>query len=499
MKMYFTLCYTNKVGCLMSKILSFIKKYSEITPNKDAITYRTCSEYKSITYYEFYEYINSFSAYLKDYKNKTIAIIGNNKLEYLIALFSIIGNIGNAFLIDKELYEEDIDKLFKQVKPDLIIFDDELNFKFKNYKFLRFSDVNKFMQDKKSFSFDNRFAGNLILHTSGTTGEPKCIMLDEKKYFGVIPELNAKWKVMADQSCLLIIPLYHIYALTSLFHGIYAGITNILEWDYKKLDDVLRVTKPCLFMGVPLMYNRIMNAILKDNSKRVKFGLTISKILLFFKIDARKIIFKKIHEYFGGNYIFGCSAGSLLSPVTNKFFNDVGLPIYNVYGMTETSGPIAINYKNNNIYNSVGKILNINKIKIINADVNGVGEIYVKGNNVFDGYLKDRSKNYFLEGFFDTGDIGYIKDNALYVVGRKKNILIGENGKNVSPEELNKKILENKQIDDCNVIMENNKLIAIINTTLTEEKLASYIEKINKKLPNYKKITKFKITNKKIK
>jgi len=468
-------------------------------PLKEAIIYREEDKYKKINFRNLYNYINSLSDYLKEYQGKTIAIIGNNKLEYAVSLLSVLCHIGNAFLIDKELSKEDILEVFKQASPDLIILDDEINVSFRRYKTIYFSEVSNVMRNGKKYKYDKTFSGNLILHTSGTTGKPKCISLSEKNYFTAIPELNNKWNVTSDMSCLLIIPLYHIYALTSFFHGLYAGFLNILEWDYRKIDDVLRETKPALFMGVPLMYNKIKDKALNESKKKIKIGILISKLLLIFKIDIRKKVFKQIHEYFGGNYIFGCSAGSLLSFETNKFFNDIGLPLYNVYGMTETSGPIAINYKNNNRYKSVGKILDINKIKIVNKNENNIGNIYVKGKNVFDGYINDKKRPYMLDGYFDTGDIGYVKDGFLYVIGRSKNILIGPNGKNISPEEIKRKILKNKDIYDCNIIMENYKLTAVINTNLNHDEANRYIEKINKKLPNYKKIAKVKITHKNIK
>ncbi len=483
----------------MSKIYDYINYYNKHNPNNISFTYREENDYKRITYKELLTYINNISEYLIDYKDKTIAIIGNNKIEYAVSLLSIISNIGNAFLIDKELEKNDIEKIFTKKKPSLIIIDDEIKISFKNIKTIKFSDITTQMNKEYDFKYDKNYSGNLILHTSGTTGDSKCVLLNEDRYFGVIKELNNKWNVTMNESCLLIIPLYHIYALTSLFHGLYAGINNILEWDYKRINTVLQETKPHLFMGVPLMYNRIKDSIMEKGKNKVIIAIKISNVLLKIKIDIRKKLFKEIHNYFGGNYTFGCSAGSLLPHETNKFFNDIGLPIYNVYGMTETSGPIAINYKNHNDYRSVGEVLNINKVKIINENNEGIGSIFVKGKNIFDGYISDKHKSYFIDGYFDTGDLGYINNNKLYVVGRKNNILIGDNGKNVSPEELNQKILKNNKIHDCNIIMENNKLIALVNSELSKEELNNYIEEINSKLPNYKKISKIKKTNKNIK
>lgn len=483
----------------MSKIFDCIKFYNDKNPRSISFTYREGELYQTICYGQLYEYINTISSYLAAYKGKTIAIVGNNKLEYAVCLLSILSNIGCAFLIDKEQSEDDVEKVFAQKKPDLVILDDVFDFKFENYVVLKFSEVKNILKEKRKFNYDSRFAGDLILHTSGTTGVPKCVQLNENNYFGVIPELNRKWNVVSEHSCLLIIPLYHIYALISLFHGLYAGINNILEWDFKRLNSLLQETKPCLFMGVPLMYNKIKDAIFEKNEKKIRTAIKMSNVLLKFGIDVRKRLFKEIHAYFGGNYVFGCSAGSLLPYATNKFFNDVGLPIYNVYGMTETSGPIAINYDKHNDFKSVGEILDVNNVKILNHDSEGVGSVFVKGANVFDGYIQDENQEHFIEDYFDTGDIGYVKNNYLYVIGRKKNILIGDNGKNISPEEINKKILANNRIHDCNVVMENNRLIAFINTDLSEEELNRYIEKVNGKLPKYKNISKVKITDKKIK
>lgn len=483
------------MGNILKTINSSKKKYA----NREAIVYREGNDYKNISYKELYEYITSLAFHLDKFKGKTIAIIGNNKLEYVVSLLSVLSYIGDAFLIDKELSEEDINVIFKNRKPDLIILDDELSLSFSKYKTLRFSDVTKKMKDKKDYKASSGFAGNLILHTSGTTGVPKCVVLDEKNYFGVIPELNKKWQVVCEQSCLLIIPLYHIYALVCLFHGLYAGIANILEWDFKNLNKVLVETKPALFMGVPLMYNKIKDVAMEKAGSKIKFGIALSNFLLKFKIDIRKKLFVDLHNYFGGNYVFGCSAGSLLPYETNKFFNDVGLPVYNVYGMTETSGPIAINYADHNIYESVGEILDVNKVKIINEDENGIGEVYVKGSNVFKGYIGDKDKNYILDGYFDTGDLGYVKDNFLYICGRKKNILIGANGKNISPLELRDKILKSKQIHDCKIVMEDNKLVAYVNTTLNKEEVEKFIAKVNKGLPKYKQISKVEITEKNLK
>lgn len=479
----------------MSQLLNWICEHKKA--NRCAITYRNSGsdDYLDISYEELHNYIISLSGYLTGYKNKNIAIIGNNKLEYVVSLLSVLCNIGNAFVVDKELNQDGLDSLFDVVKPDLIILDDEINLSAQKAEVLKFSQINEIMKANHSFDVDDFFAGNLILHTSGTTGAPKCIELTEEMYLYIIKDLNTAWKVTHEHSCLFIIPLYHIYALTSLFHGIYAGVRSVLEWDYARLSSVLQKTNPSIFPGVPLIFNKVKDTAYANGGSKLKFGLALSNFLLKFNIDIRKKLFKDIHAYFGNNYYFAVSGGSMANPETNKFFDDIGLPLYNGYGMTETSGPITICYENNNRYDSVGKILH-NDIKVINADENGIGEICIAGTNIIKQYINEENSDCFADGYFNTGDLGYVKDGFLYITGRRKDILIGDNGKNISTAELSKLVLEHTGINDCILKMENNKILAIIDTSLSPAEVSKHIESINATLPNYKKISDFKIISK---
>lgn len=479
----------------MSKVLEWINRNRE----KDgaAVVYRTAGTdtYQSITYNELYDYIISVSGYLSEYKNKTIAIIGNNKLEYLVSLLAILCNIGSVFVVDKEFKKGELVKLFNEMRPDILIVDDEISIEYEETDIVKFSRIHEIMKANYEFEAEQSFAGDLILHTSGTTGNPKCIRLTEEMYLYIIKDLNVSWKVMNKHSCLFIIPLYHIYALTSLFHGIYAGITNILEWDYSRLEDVLKKTNPSIFLGVPLIFNKIKDKAYEKGGAKLKFGIGLSKVLLLFKIDIRKKLFKEIHNYFGNNYYFAVSGGSMANPDTNKFFDDIGLPLYSGYGMTETSGPIAISYEKNNRYDSVGRILN-NDIMIMDEGQDGIGEICVSGKNTIKKYVNEEKNDCFNGDYFRTGDLGYVKDGFLYITGRKKEILIGDNGKNVSAIELSKRIMENKEIYDCVIKMEDNKIVAILDTGLSEDKLNAYISQVNSNLPDYKKISEFRIISK---
>lgn len=481
----------------MSKISEYIDggKYGE---NIISIIYRKEEEFIKIQHNEFQKYIRTIVNYLEPkYKGKKIAIIGKNRVEYLITFLAVYGYIGDAILIDHEATKSVKNRILEQLNPELIVYEEELDIKYKCDK-ISFEQINRLFNN--SVDIDNisinSHKGNLYLHTSGTTGEPKIIELSEENVFSVVEELGRKWLINEEDLALIIVPLYHIYALLAVFHAIHFGCAIVLENDYKKMMKTIQYTKVTIIVGVPLMFNKIKDKILLNKKLLFKILFAISNCCLRFNLDIRKSLFKKIYEVLGNRVRFCTSAGSILTSETTKFYDDIGLEIYNAYGMTETSGPIAVNYKNNNLIGSVGKILDITNVEIRNKNLEEIGEIWVKGENVFKGYLNE---NLLGEDFFDTGDIGYVKDDFLFVVGRKKNILIGDNGKNIAPEEIIREILKYKGIENCGIIMENNYLKAIINTNLEYKKIEKIIDEVNKKMPNYKKINSFEITKKEIK
>ena len=268
---------------MLGKIHEYLTKNVEKYPDDCGIIYRVEEEYKEVTNKEILKYVKSLVAYMQG-KYKKVAIIGGNKLEWLISFFAVFAYLGDVFAIDKELEKESVIKLFEQVKPDLVILDDDIALDFENVDVLKFSEINKIMNEEKEVILKEEHIGNLFLHTSGTTGFQKIVKLTEDNLFGVIPELNNRWKASHKDSCLFIIPMYHIYALTTMFHSLYAGVNIILENDYKRMGQVLQATKPTLFMGVPLMYNKIKEAMLSTNEKLIMRMIKISKRHLLYVI-----------------------------------------------------------------------------------------------------------------------------------------------------------------------------------------------------------------------
>ena len=355
----------------MSKISEYLDS-NNYSKNATGVIYRDKNNFVQIEYNKLQKYIRKIVNYLAiKYKDKKIAIIGRNKIEYLISLLSIYGYIGDVILIDFEASDCVKNNILNQLKPSLIIYEDEFNIDYVCDK-ISFEKITTILNslidiDDEVFNISSH-KGKLFLHTSGTTGDPKIVELSEENVFSVVEELGRKWIIDEKDSALIIVPLYHIYALLAVFHAIHFGCAIVLEYEYKAMTEVLQNTKPTIIVGVPLMFNKIKDKILENKKIIFKILFSISNFCLKFNFDIRRKLFNKIYNVLGGNIRFCTSAGSMLASSTTKFYKDLGIEIYNAYGMTETSGPIAVNYKNNNIIGSVGKILDITEVEIRNCD-----------------------------------------------------------------------------------------------------------------------------------
>lgn len=288
--------------------------------------------------------------------------------------------------------------------------------------------------------------------------------------------------------------------------------------------DLVRVKPQSLFL-VPLfvetLYKNVWNTIeQKGKTKAVKTLIKISNALLKIGIDVRRKLFSSVLDAFGGNLDTIICGGAPLNSKYISGFRDFGINLLNGYGITECSPVVSVNRNKHYKDGSVGLILNECRVKIDSPDKNGEGEVCVKGSIIMQGYYKmdEETKAVIKDGWFHTGDLGYVdKDNFLYITGRKKNLIILSNGENVSPEEL-ENILQNIPLVNEVIVYEKDfKIIAEVypdmeyveknNIMDIQLSLNSSVAEINKELPKFKQInvvvvrdTEFeKTTTKKIK
>ena len=255
---------------------------------------------------------------------------------------------------------------------------------------------------------------------------------------------------------------------------------------------------------VETMHKRVMENV-EENGKLKKLvkGMKTAEMLLKIGIDVRKKLFKDVINAFGGELEIIICGGAALSNKVEEDFRLWGVNMVCGYGITECSPVACVNRNEYQKSGSIGLPVDCNEVKINDPDKDGVGEIYVKGSNVFKGYYKNEEENqkaFTADGWFKTGDLGYIdNDGFVFIGGRLKNLIIISNGKNVSPEELETKLIDEiPSISEVVVYEEDAALTAEIFPDSEKYRNAAdimqeEINSFNRHMPAYKKITNIKL------
>ena len=310
-----------------------------------------------------------------------------------------------------------------------------------------------------------------IYFTSGTTMESKAVPLTHKNICENIINTNKIFNLSNDDISLSILPSSHV--LEGLFCSIHTMVAGAKKIICNELDDIINYIKKykvTFIGGVPAIYKYLLNY--KDELKG-----EASHINMFM------------------------SGGAKLDESIIKEYNKLGITMIQGYGMTECSPVISIENKSNNKLGSVGKVINGLDIKIKNTDNEDVGTIFVKGDSIFKEYYNDKkiTDESFKNNWFNTGDLGRLdNDGYLFICGREKDLIVLDNGKKIYPEEI-ESILNNKEeIKESFIYNIDNKIYAKIVSDKSKEDLKELISSINNKLPQYKQIHDYEISNEEI-
>ncbi|MBQ2847572.1 MAG: AMP-binding protein [Clostridia bacterium] len=455
---------------------------------------------------------------------KKIAIIGENCFEWMITYYATLvgGNI--TVPMDCKLPAEDLADQLIRCGCDALVYTSKFVGMVEEFKadpnmpemlyFNISSDYESFLAEGQASidAGDTSFADAevnpddlaCIAYTSGTTAKSKGVMLT---HFNIASNCSSACRAHTGRHAIGFLPLNHTYAWVSALFSSYI----LTEWGYLcdgigNIQGDLKKYHPYNFSGVPLVVETIYDRIWKTARKTgrediLKKGLKISNTLMKLGIDRRRKIFKTIIDNLGGNLNMIVCGGANLDPKYEKGMHDFGIEIYNGYGMTECSPAITCNRPGKRKFGSVGVPLDCCEIKIVNPDEEGVGEIYVKGTNVTVGYYNDPEATLaaFDGEWFKTGDHGRIdEDGFLFMVGRKKNLIVLSNGKNVSPEELEDKLSRIDYVKEVLVYEEDKKIVAEF--FLNEDdypdarsRIKGDVDEFNRNMPLFKNIGKFKV------
>lgn len=453
----------------ISNLTELITLRYKSNPNDIAFSYTKNNEVMKKTFRDVYNDVNNLKQYFhKLYKNKHIALVGNNSYEWIITFLAIILSRNVVVVLDKDLDSDGIQNLLK-ISDTLVLYysDSYLPFiKNMNIKSFKLEDTLEYIEIGKKYNSkiktdENRCAA--IFFTSGTTGPNKGVMLSEKNIASNIYGASSLFELSG--STVSVLPFHHAFGfITAILKPFYYGKETYINNSLKNIMKDFQCVKPETIFVVPAFietfYKQIWrNAKKTKNERKFKNAIIISNCLLKMGIDKRITLFKSIHDSFGGNLRYIICGGAYLNPMYVKWFRSIGIEILNGYGITECSPVVSVNRNHYYKDGSIGQKCREFDVKIID------GEICIKADSVMLGYYKNikDTKSVLIDNYFHTGDLGYIdEDGFIFITGRKKNIIILSNGENISPEVIEEELLKDAGVSEVVVGEKNNMLVAYI-------------------------------------
>lgn len=536
-----------KISSIQDMLLRSANEY----PDKIALEDLTEYPIPKVTYKELRDFVFRFGKALNELGLKErdhIAVIGENRVQWGITYLTSMTFNMVIVPIDKNLTTNEILNIIHESDANAIVFSNtfkemllEKKSSLMKLKYLISMDDEKSTQEVYSMTEmiekQNSYVEKLpkidptemaeIIFTSGSLGRAKGVMLTQKNLAANLMSMTSMIKIGPEDRFLSVLPIHHTYECTCGFLcPLYAGASAHYARSLKTVVDDLQKVKATILLGVPLLYDKMFKRIYKGiQEDKVKSKIVPPLVKLTNIADAigwksaKKIIFSELHNRFGGSIRLFIAGGAAPDPKVAKGLREFGFNFVQGYGLTETAPIVALNRLYAFKDNAAGLPLPGVQIKINNPDNDGVGEIFIKGDNVMLGYYKNPqlTQEAFENGWFKTGDLGFFdEDGFLHIAGRKKNVIIANNGKNVFPEEIEDLLNRSPFIQECMVYGEkdekHDEVIAaqivtdaeafieyseknniqitpeLVNNIISEE-----IKKVNKELANYKQIRRFYI------
>lgn len=456
-------------------------------------------------------------------RGKKVAILSENSYYWIAAFYSIATGKMTAIPLDPKLPNDDLTDLMVRSGCDAIYYTNDFssaiemmktNPEVKLTEYLKLEDFDKLVEaghTEMDSGTDNYLDDEVnpddlgfIVYTSGTTGKSKGVMLTQKN---VASNAIATCRAMTASQTVAFLPFNHTLSWAS---ALFAS-PLLAEWGYicgslRNLQKDMFTYHPQHITAVPLavetIYKKIWFTARKEGKEeKLKKGIKLSNFLMKLGIDVRRKLFKEVIDNLGGNLEMIICGGAFLDPKYENGLYDLGIQVINGYGTTECSPIITCNRLNNFKFGSAGYALECNDVMIMDPDDEGVGEIYAKGTNVMIGYYNEpeATADAFDGEWFKTGDYGYMdEDGFLFLRGRKKNLIVLSNGKNVSPEEIEDKLMSVDYIKEVVVYEEDGAITAefyldTMETPDARDRLKKDVRAINMQLPAYKQVTRTKI------
>ncbi len=532
-----------------------LKQTGEVYGERPAYGFKTETpgKIKIISHAEFRNEINALGTALiqMGLKDKRIAVISENRYEWELAYLSVVTGTGIVVPLDKALPDNELESLILRSQVEAIFYSKKYENimnqlrekKNTNLKYFISMDLEendngiysqkqlvekgkKLLEEGNREFLDAKIDSEnmgIMLFTSGTTAASKAVMLSHKNIVTNIMDIMQAFDLDENDRLLSFLPLHHVFECTVGFlYPVSIGACIYFCEGVKHMADNIKEFRITAMISVPAVFDIIYRKVMKTIEKKgklptVKKGIKISQLLRKVGIDLRQKLFREIHESLGPDLKLVVTGGAALDPETEKGFNDLGFDLEQGYGLTETSPVIAAETPKCNRLGSIGKKFNSVEVKIDNPDEDGIGELMAKGPSIMLGYYEnEEATKEALEpdGWFHTGDLARIdKDGFIYISGRKKSVIVLNNGKNVFPEEietlLNKVegikesfVYEKKEDDGdikvCTEIVYDRELIKELYNIEGEENIREFlwrkVKEVNNLMPKYKYVREMIIT-----
>lgn len=528
-------------------IKEMLQQVVETLPGEKAFMVKAKGRIKKISFFELNSEIRSIGTALYEdgLGKERVAVIGDNSYPWIQAFLSIVCGGGVAVPLDKGFTATELQSCLERSKVKALFYDEKHENvvrealdgiqtdsagEIKLYKLTGEDEVLSSMiargerairEGSTEFHDAKTEASDMavILFTSGTTSMSKAVMLSHDNIMSNIIDMQNYEKFYVSDVNMAFLPLHHSFGLVGVLVFMACGACSVFCDGLKYITKNLAEYGVTVFVGVPLlvenMYKKIWQKIRKEGMEsKVKLGLSLTKLPGFSCLAVRRRIFSKIIEGLGGQLrLIICGAAPLLKE-TAKGLNDFGIVTIQGYGLTETSPVLTAERPEDLAAGSVGCPMPRVEVRIEAADENGIGEIVAKGPNVMMGYLDqpEESAKVIIDGWFHTGDLGRLDEGGhLWITGRKKNVIVMKNGKNVFPEEIESLmdalpymaeslIFAREKHNDlvlwAKIVYKPEYLEAEgIGFDELVERVRTDLTKINEKLPKYKEIRRFLLTD----
>ncbi|HEY1086800.1 MAG TPA: AMP-binding protein, partial [Archangium sp.] len=412
-----------------------------------------------------------------------VMIIGENRPEWGISFFGVLRAGGTAVPVDKEISEPEMVNIARRSEAKICLvteavlekhprLEDALANAGLSTRVMTFAEAmagDPLAKDglgpvKKGAAPDDVAS---LLFTSGTTGNPKGVMLTHRNFAALVAKLGGAFDLGVGDGVLSVLPLHHTFEfsagfLTPFSRG--AEVAYLDEITADRIGDVLEGGNITGMVGVPALWQLFHRKITQEFASRPKFIEEAMKGLMSVNAELRnkqglnlgKLLFWPVHRKFGGKIRFLISGGSALPDDVHKAFHALGFTLDEGYGLTEAAPVLTVTQAGHKrLPGTVGKALPGVELKIHEPDAEGVGEVIARGPNVMAGYFQDRdaTASVLKEGWLYTGDLGRLDpEGNLFLVGRRKDVIIDANGKNVYPDELEELYGAHRHVKELSVV-----------------------------------------------